>query len=268
MAEMRQVEFFLLQYVPDVVKGEFINVGLVMVEATEQGFVDVRFMREWRRLKGLDADVDTEMLDALERDIRGNLGDVKDREGLMKRLQDSFSNAIQLSATKGSLTVDPVKEIETMARLYLESAPRPRERETGARQRIVAQMRSAFEQAGVWELMRKQIAVAAYTYKGDPLKIDCGYRPNGVIQMFHGVSLERDVNEAKVMGFSFPQMVAGMAREEKAEARLTAVVEDGLDRSDEGIEFALTMMERSGIVVARVGEMGELAERARREMRV
>ena len=52
-------------------------------------------------------------------------------------------------------------------------------------------MREAFEQAGVWKhkQMRKRIAVAEYTHPGDPLKIDCGYRPNGEVKLFHAVSL-------------------------------------------------------------------------------
>ena len=33
MAEKRQLEFFLLRYVPDAVREEFVNIGVVMVEA-------------------------------------------------------------------------------------------------------------------------------------------------------------------------------------------------------------------------------------------
>ena len=36
MAE-RKLEFFLLRYVPDAVKDEFVNIGLVMMEAVEMG---------------------------------------------------------------------------------------------------------------------------------------------------------------------------------------------------------------------------------------
>ncbi len=116
--------------------------------------------------------------------------------------------------------------------------------------------------------MRKNIAAAQYTYKGDPLKIDCGYRPNGEIKMFHAVSLAGDVDAAKVLAFSYPQMVAGIAREEKASSSMTAVVEDELDRSDEAVLFALATLQGVGIAVAAVGEMSAIAERARVELRV
>ena len=62
---------------------------------------------------------------------------------------------------------------------------------------IAGAMRTEFERAGVWGLMRKRIAASLYTRAGDPMKIDCGYRPNGVIRMFQAVSLEGDVEAAK-----------------------------------------------------------------------
>jgi hypothetical protein len=269
MAEKRQLEFFLLRYVPDAVKDEFVNIGVVMVEPSETGagFADVRFARDWRRVQRLDPGADLEMLETLEREIRGSLAEVKDREALIRKLQDSFSNAIQLSPTKGVLAEEPALEIETLASLYLEARQAGR-REASGRARILGRMRDAFEQAGVWTMMRKNIAAAEYTYKGDPLKIDCGYRPNGEIKMFHAVSLASEGDAAKVLAFSYPQMVAGIARQEKASASLTAVVEDGLDRADEGILFALATLQGVGIAVAAAGEMPAVAERARVELRV
>jgi Protein of unknown function (DUF3037) len=275
MAKRRQLEFFLLRYVPDAVKDEFVNIGLVMVEpgvngpgATEARFADVRFTRDWRRVRYLDPQADVEMLEALEREIRGQLAETHDREALLRRLEDSFSNVIQLSPTKGCLAEDPVREIETMASMYLEAAKVGGKREAGGRQRILGKMRDAFDRAGVWALMRKQIAVAQYTHKGDPLKIDCSYRPNGEIKMFQAVSLETDVDAPKVLAFSYPKIAEGIRRVDGVSALLTAVVEDDLDRSDEAVSFALTTLEQSRIGVAAAGEMAEIAELARRELRV
>jgi hypothetical protein len=272
VASRRQLEFFLLRYVPDAVKDEFVNIGVVMVEATaeasEARFADVRFTRDWRRVRCLDPQADVEMLAALEREIRGQLVETHDREDLLRRLEDSFSNVIQLSPAKGCLAEDPVREIEAMASLYLEAAKVGGKREGSGRQRILGRMRDAFEQAGVWAMMRKQIAVAEYTHKGDPLKIDCAYRPNGEIKMFQAVSLETDVDAAKVLAFSYPKIVEGIAKKEKASAVLTAVIEDDLDRKDEAVLFALATLEQSRIRVEAAGEMAGIAEVARRELRV
>ncbi len=126
-------------------------------------------------------------------------------------------------------------------------------------------MREAFEGAGVWALGRRDIALANYGAKGDPLKIDFGYRPNGVIKMFQAVSLETDVDAAKVLAFSYPALRDGLRRAENAGSELTAVVEDGL-RDDDAIGFALATLAASEIRVAAVSEMAGIAERARVEL--
>lgn len=266
MASFRELEFFVLRYVPDAVRDEFVNIGVVAVEA-DGGFVDVRFTRDWRRVRCLDPDADVEMLEALEREIRARLGNAGDRELMLRKLEESLSNNVQMSAAKGCLTENPQKEMGELASLYLESRRRAERREAAGRQRILGAMRGAFEQAGVWKLMRHNIAAAQYTYKGDPLKIDCGYRPNGEVKLFQAVSLGTDVDAAKVLAFSYPEIAAGIRRVEGAATVLTAVVEEELDRSDEAVLFALAMLEKSRIAVGGVGEMGRIAEVARRELR-
>jgi len=41
------------------------------------------------------------------------------------------------------------------------------------------------------------------------MKIDCGYRPNGVIKMFHAVSLDGDLEAAKVLAYTAPRCAMG-----------------------------------------------------------
>jgi hypothetical protein len=118
-------------------------------------------------------------------------------------------------------------------------------------------MRSEFEHVGVWDLLRKRIAASEYTRLGDPLRIDLGYRPNGVIRMFHAVSMEPGVEMAKVLAFSAAGLRAGVERVEKAELELTAVIEPAakMGATDEEPE-RLAMY------------LGRVAETARRELRV
>ncbi len=272
MAASRQLEFFLLRYVPDAVKDEFVNIGVVMVEdgASGPGFGDLRFTRDWRRVKCLDPDADIEMLEALEHDLRARLAEAADRERILNILNDSFSGSLQLSPGKPCLAESPQEELGKLAAMYLE--PRRREaeaREAAGRQLIVNRMREAFEQAGVWNLpqMRKRIAVAQYTRPGDPLRIDCGYRPNGVVKLFHAVSLAIDVDSAKVLAFTYPQIAEGIARLENAKTELTAIVEDDLDKSDEPIAFALDTLRQVHITVSPLGELPKIVEGIRSELR-
>src|SRR5208337_4678180 len=277
MAEYEQCEFYLLRYVPDAVKDEFVNLGVVLLETGEGDavFTDVRFTRDWRRVRCLDPDVDVELLESFEGEMRRMLqsrsAEVINYRGPTSRrvrlLEDGLSNTLQITPAKAVLTENPEKELGELARAYLESEAHARRAQSGRRV-IYAAMREAFESTGVWGLGRRDIALANYGSKGDPLKIDFGYRPNGVIKMFQAVSLETDVDAAKVLAFSYPALREGLRRAENAASELTAVVEDGLNRDDDAIGFALATLAASEITVAAVSEMPGIAERARMELRV
>jgi hypothetical protein len=268
MSDAKQCEFLLVRYVPDAVKDEFINIGVVVLSDAE-GFADLRFTRDWRRVRCLDPAADLEMLQAVETELRERLrAGGADRQRILHLLSDSFANAVQVSSPKALLTDAPEQELSRLAELYLESARHGSKRDRSGRAYIVAQIQEAFTRAGVWELMFKRLAVAKYTHAGDPLKIDCGYRPNGVIKLFHAVSLTTDLDAAKVLAFSFPQIREGIERIEHAKAELTAIIEDDIQRDREDIAFALDTLEHSSISTATISEISRFAEVARREMRV
>ncbi len=256
----------LVRYVPDAIKEEFANIGVIVIDGA--GALQVRFTKDWRRVRCLDPAADLGVLQELEADLNAQLTrGVLDRDTLLAKLQDYLSNAVQLTAPKGCLTQDPAQELQSLVQMYLERR-RAGSRETSGRQVILGQMKEAFQVAGVWALMKKKIAAAQYTHKGDPLKIDCGYQPNGVIKMFHAVSLESDVDAAKVLAFTWPDIRDGIARVEKAKSELTAIIEPDLDRSDEAILFALATLQRNTITVATTNELPRLAETARLELRI
>ena len=112
MAILHQLEFFLLRYAGDATKGESINLGVVAISPEEEGqngFVDARFIRNWRRLNCFDPLADIEEIQAIEREVREHLQDPQKRAELVKRLNDSWSNVIQFQELQGCLTESPVK---------------------------------------------------------------------------------------------------------------------------------------------------------------
>ena len=269
MAEKIQCRFFVLRYAPDAVKNEFINVGLVLLPPA--GGAQVRFTRDWSRVLCLDPDADVEMLQALENDMRNQLREMNgDRDLILRRIQDSFSNAVQLSDFQACLASSAVEEADELARLYLERPRRPQPaREPGARMAIVARMRSEFEVVGIRPpLLLEKIPVSRYTRSGDPLRIDCGYSPNGTVKLFHAVTLSSDINAAKVLAFSFPQLAQGIKKAEGKEALLTAIVEDDLRSDDETVSFARETLEQNAIRIAPVSTMPQIAREAARELRI
>lgn len=279
MRDRLQCEFLLVRYVPDTVKNEFVNIGVVLREAGRPEAAEVRFTRDWSRVRCLDPDADVEMLEALENEIRASMAD--GANDLLGRISDSFSNMLQVTAPKACLAESLPAEMETLSRMYVETRRQREARRLSGRQAIATSMRRQFEAAGVWGLMRKRIAAAQYTQAGDPLRIDCGYRPNGVIRMFQAVSLDGDLEAAKVLAFSAPQLAEGVRRVEQASLELTAVVEPlrsmvSREALESGAEqdrmeqyrFGVRTMEQSAIRVMTVNDLPRLAERAREELRV
>lgn len=264
MAEKRQFEFFLLRYVADPVKNEFVNIGVVLLGQSDEPYADIRMTRDWLRVMCMDPDADIEMIESLGRDLRAQLTSVHDRDVLLKKVRESFSGAIQISELKACLGEDPEQELENLTKFYLARRPAAK-RDLSGRQRILRVMQDEFERAGVWKLMQQHIAVAEYTHKGDPLKIDCGYKPNGTMKMFHAVPLTTNIDLAKVLAFTYPMMVAGMAKK-NVSAELTAVV-DSVDRAQDETAFALATLEESGVRIAATAEMPIIAKQAREELR-
>jgi hypothetical protein len=266
--------------------------------------VEVRFTHDWRRVKCLDPDADTALLEGMESELRRRLTDSslnKEHAGkLMRILEESLSLNIQMTEPKAYLAESMPAGMEELMRLYVEAPARERVSRLSGRAAIHAHMRSEFERAGVWDLMRKRIAAAEYTRPGDPLRIDVGYRPNGLVRMFHAVSLDPRIDPrsesrigarggakvgagataglemAKVLAFSAAALRAGVKRVEKAELELTAVIEPAalLGATDDEPErlamyrFGVETMEEHQIRVLTTSDMERVAETARRELRV
>ena len=285
MRERVQCEFFLIRYVPDVVKGEFVNIGVLLREAGSgapgvdaPGGALVRFTRDWSRVRCLDADADIGLLEGLEGEIGARLRmagtDASGIKPVMEILEDTLANSVQMTEVKACLAENLPTELEQLMKMYVEPLKVKTERKRTGRAAIAGAMRTEFERAGVWGLMRKRIAASLYTRAGDPMKIDCGYRPNGVIRMFQAVSLEGDVEAAKGLAYSAPQLMEGVQRVEAARLELTAVVEplrtlsDTEDEAMERYRFGVEAMERQAIRVVTMSDLARVAETARVELRV
>lgn len=274
MGQRVPCEFALIRYVPDPVKGEFANIGVVLrtTVGRDEGAV-VRFTRDWSRVRGMDPDADTEMLESLEAEIADRLTSGVEQQvnakPVLQTLEDSLSNSLQITAMRGTLAESVAAEMEQLLRMYVEPL-----RVTGGRRKvsgrtaIAGRMRDEFTRAGVWGLMRKRVAASQYTRAGDPLRLDCGYR-NGMVKMFQAVSLESDTEAAKSLAYSIGSLRDGVVRLEAAELELTAVVEPISGVSDpELYGFGVGVMEQAGLRVLTVADLGRVAETARRDLRV
>jgi hypothetical protein len=153
-----------------------------------------------------------------------------------------------------------------MASIYLETTKVGGKREASGRQRILGKMRDAFEQAGIAKFVLP-VPVAPYTKPGDPFQFDFGYRVGDEIKLFHAVSLKASVDAAVLLAARYPRIVPVMSKVTAAAPVLTAVVDDDLDRGQDSVQFALSMMEDEKIRIAVAAEMPIIAEVARGELR-
>ncbi|MGA3009934.1 MAG: DUF3037 domain-containing protein [Terracidiphilus sp.] len=273
--ERRACEFRLLRYVPDAVRNEYVHIGVILREQGSEAPAQVRFTRDWRRVRCLDPEADTGLLEGMESELRVRF-EAEPDGNLMRLLSEALSLSVQMTEPKAYLAESLPAGMEELMRLYVEPPARERVQRLSGRAGIQAKMRTEFERAGVWELLRKKIAASEYTRPGDPLRIDVGYRPNGVIRMFHAVSLEPGVEMAKVLAFSSAGLRAGVERVEKASLELTAVIEPAAklgatDEEPERLEmyrFGVETMEEHQIRVLTTSDLGRVAETARRELRV
>jgi hypothetical protein len=272
-------EFQLLRYVPDPVRNEFVHVGVLLREQgdtpTGEPAMELRFTRDWKRVRCLDPDADTSLLEGMETELRNRLRN--DADGKMMRiLNESLSLNVQITPPKAYLAESLPAGVEELMRLYVDPPKRERIPRLSGRAAIQSIMRSEFEHAGVWDLLRKRIPASDYTRPGDPLRLDAGYRPNGVIRMFHAVSLEPGLDLAKVLAYSAAGLRAGVERVEKAQLELTAIIEPAakLGLTDDDADrvamyrFGIETMEENQIRVLTTADMGRVADTARRELHV
>jgi len=267
MAEQKQLEFYLLRYVPNAVKGEFVNIGLMMIEAGEGGFSEVRFTQDFRPAERLDPQIDIEALQAIERHVRNQFQDPARRQLLLRKMEDSFSNLIQMSPKSIVLAEEPAKEIEALASFYFKVVHQPVRRIPTGRNRIWQQMRAAFEQEGILKLLMTDIPMGRYTRAGDPLKLDFAYGVRKELKAFQAVSLKGKLDQAKY----FASRVKGVAeafRRSGNEPFLTAIVDDDWDQTNKEIDFVVTSMRDDDVQLSVVADMPKIARQARVDLSI
>src|ERR1700760_4914862 len=118
MIVRRECEFQLIRYVPDPVKNEFVNIGVVL-RAGEQSVL--RFTRDWSRVRCLDPDADTHMLEALELEVGQRLRTQSSTQSnrILDQLEDSLSNGVQITASKAYLAETILAGLEDLMKLYV-----------------------------------------------------------------------------------------------------------------------------------------------------
>ena len=266
MANARQLELYLLRFLPHPLRDDFVTVGLLLLES-DGGFADVRITRDWKMLQCIAPDVEPEWFTLVENEIRGRLASLRRRDDLMQLVNERFGTMLNVAPAKAVLTDDPAKEMEVLTSMYLVPMERgERNQQRTGRVAIVNTMKEAFTNAGALELMQRNMDVVRFTGEGDPFRIDFGYRVGSAVKMFHAVSVAASVDQALALAYRYSRVESGM-RGEQLQPSLTAVIDVALVLQDEKTRFAIGMLEQNSVRVRAVAEMAEIAGEVRLELR-
>lgn len=112
----RELKFFFIRYVPDAVREDFVNIGLVLFDPKSPASAQVRFRRDWSPVHSLDPDADLDLLRALESDLHERLAS---RPDTINFLQDTLSNTLRTTAPETCMAESAAEEADRLAAIYL-----------------------------------------------------------------------------------------------------------------------------------------------------
>ena len=152
-SERRACEFHLLRYVPDVVRNEYVHIGVILREQGSREAAEVRFTRDWRRVRCLDPDADTALLEGMETELRRRFKEEPDGN-LMRLLREALSLSVQMTESKAYLAESLPAGMDELMKMYVDPPPREHMPRLCGRAAIQARMGAVVERAGGWELLR------------------------------------------------------------------------------------------------------------------
>ena len=302
--ELREFAYRVIRYTPNVVRDEWVNIGVILDGPASPGNVAQRaeeraahgnFRRQARlietdgemaRVRRLHPGADIALLRSLGPEVEARLssngngsggnekaGGVRsgtekaggtglDAPGLLQRLEDSLSNALQFGPQKAVLAGDFDLELE---RLYQAHVSPPRGARGGllenTRAWIHARLRDVFlrRKLNAKSSWQKSVPVEEFTQPGDPLKIDYAYRSNGTRGFIEAISLWRDPAQAKVLAYTAECIRARVA----TKTEFTAVVEMEPARENPRHQFVARLFQEQQIAMVPLNRIEKFAEELR-----
>ena len=269
-SHLKDCALYLVQYIPDLVRGESVNIG-VLLHSPQEKYLGCLISDDYRRIKHFHPQADVKLLRELqshfemEIDVHG-----ADLDGYLQFMRRSYANSIQVSEPRAFHLAEPQNEIQDFFGRYVGrrvTGPLPED----TRVRIKQKLTAALSLAGVWEMMEKHISVARWTREGDPFTFDYGYtpllvkgRPNGHSHFIHAISLRRDEGgkAAKIMVYSIDHV------RKKEAAELTAVVEALASKGDKAANLSQRILEDGGVALQPIDGIPEYAQSIRRDLMI
>lgn len=258
----RTLAYRVLRYTPNLVRDEWVNIG-VLVFDPQSGERRMRLIEEpeeYARVRRLHPRADEELLRALRDDLEDRFvtaaqlfqGNGNEKSGsqasadwlkLLGKWDETLSNALQLAPQKGVHADDLDAETE---RLYADHVALQRGAgrvgAPGSRGAIRSYCAQVFKQARLWERLQKSLPAAEFTFSGDPMRIDYGYRRNGTRGFVQTLSVSRAPGDVKSLAYTVERI-----RNKVAASEFTAVTDVHLIAENERHQFVRETLRDAGV---------------------
>jgi hypothetical protein len=260
---LRPCAYHVVRYTPNLVRDEWVNIGILLFDPAS-GRLLQRLLEEpaeFARVRRLHPAADQELLRRLSDDFASQSAAAGgNAQGYIARLEQTLSNTVQLSPQKGLLAEDLEAELD---RLYHDHVEAPRQgrlqEDLATRNGIRARANQVFRGTGIWPRLERRLRVDEFTYAGDPLRLDYGYRRNGTRGFVQALSLSRDPAQAKVLAFT-----ADAIRQKVRHSEFVAVTEvEPRPQENPRHHFILGLLQAREISVVPLGRLAEWSYRLR-----
>jgi hypothetical protein len=256
----RAYVYRLLRYIPNLVRDEWLNIG-VLVFDPESGERRLRMIEdadEYARVRRLHPQADEALLRALRDDLEDRFASAgalfasnghsegngrSDWLKLLDKWDQTLSNALQLAPPKGTYAEDLDAETE---KLYGDHVAVTRNGARtgvpGSRGVIRSYCSQVLKQARLWERLEKGVRAEQFTFAGDPMRLDYGYRRNGTRGFVQTLSVSRAPADAKLLAYTVDRI-----REKVKSSEFTAVTDVALLAENERHRFVQETLRDAGV---------------------
>jgi hypothetical protein len=207
----------ILRYTANLVRDEWVNIGVLLFDPAtgERRLRLIEDQEEFARVRRLHPAADEGLLRGLRDDLEDRLRDARqtaeggDWKKLLAKWENTLSNALQLAPQIGVYAEDLDAELE---RLYADHVapqrPASRVGAAGGRAFVRNYCAQVWKLANLWGRLEKSIPVREFTFPGDPMRIDYGYRRNGTHGFVQTLSVSRAPADCKLLAYTAARMAA------------------------------------------------------------
>jgi len=217
----RTCAYRILRYTPNLVRDEWLNIGVLVYDpqSGERRLRLIEEQEEYTRVRRLHPEADESLLRALRDDLENRFDAARHAscqsssgsalQELLRKWDDTLSNALQLAPQKGVISSDLDAELE---RLYIDHVAPPRTPSRvgapGSRMQIRSYCTQVLRQARIWDRMQTTVRASEFTFPGDPMRIDYSYRRNGTRGFVQTLSVSRSPADSKGIAHTWEAIAA------------------------------------------------------------